>query len=77
MVGTMLATGKHILELHHPRIGKQQGGVVDRDQWAAGDDFVAVVMEIIKEKSAKFSATGHGRASTIIEVEIRARSTRV
>ena len=31
-IGALFSTGEHILELHHARIGKHQGGVIARHQ---------------------------------------------
>ena len=62
-VGPSVAAGEHIFELHHAGVSEQQGVIVERDQRAAGHDFMAVVVEVIQKKLAKFGAADHGRAS--------------
>ena len=49
VVGSFLLPKKHILELHHPRIGKQQRGIVMGYQRAAWHDFVPLCSEIIQK----------------------------
>ena len=49
MVGPFLLAKKHILELHHPRIGKQQRGIVMGHQRTAWHDFVPLCSKIIQK----------------------------
>ena len=66
-IGTMFATGEHVLELHHTGVGEQQRGVVDRNQRTAGHHLVAVIAEIIEEELAEFGAAGHSRVQLDFE----------
>ena len=45
---------KHILELHHAGIGKQQRGIVARHQWTRGDDGVALARKVVEKLAANF-----------------------
>ena len=49
VIGPFLLSEKHILELHHPRVGKQQRGIVMGYQRAAWHDFVPICSEIIQK----------------------------
>ena len=58
-----LAAQEHVLELVHPRVGEQQGGVVGRDQRRAGSDAVVLRLEELQEGapdlSSRHADTGH------------------
>ena len=55
-VGTGFASEKYILELHHTRVGKQQGRIVARDQRAGGNRGVTMAAKIIEEALTNFAA---------------------
>ena len=48
-VVALLESEEHVLELVHPGIGEEQGGIVFRDEGAALHPLVAVVFEITKK----------------------------
>ena len=48
-VRTLVLAGEHILELHHARVGEQQGRVVMRHQRRRRHDFMLVRREIAEE----------------------------
>jgi len=50
---------EYSLELHHPGVGEQEGGVVRRDQGRAGDFLVPPGLEELQKLAADFSG-GHG-----------------
>ena len=58
-IGALFETRKNILELHHTRIGKHQGGVIARHKRARGDDFMIVLVEIIQERRPDFINAAH------------------
>ena len=49
LVVARLAAGEDVLELHHARVGKEQGRVVARHQRGRVNDFVAVFGEVIEK----------------------------
>ncbi len=53
-IGTRLLAEEHILELHHARIGKQQGRVVARHQRTRGHHGVPALGEKFQEPTADF-----------------------
>ena len=55
VVVALLAAEEHVLELVHPGVGEQQGGVIARQQGAAGDHAVAVLLEVFQERGAYFA----------------------
>ena len=54
-----LLPSEHILELHHPTIGKQQSGVVTRNERAARDLLMAVPHEEVEKSGPYVIAAGH------------------
>jgi hypothetical protein len=56
VIRTRFFTGKYIFKLHHPGIGKQQGGIVTGNQWARRHNGVAILLEVFKELRTDFSA---------------------
>ena len=54
LVGARFLAEEDVLELHHARIGKQQGGVVARHQRARGHHGVAALGEKFQEFAADF-----------------------
>src|SRR5438093_4312757 len=58
-VSAPLESLEHPLELHHPGVGEQQGGVVRRDQGGARHLLVAPRLEELQELAADFGG-GHG-----------------
>ncbi len=50
---------EHILELHHARVGEEQGVVAHRDQRHRGHDRVALLLEELQELSADLGAGGN------------------
>ena len=59
--GAGLIAEEHILELHHPRIGEQQGRVIPRHQRTAGDVLMLARGEVVEETPADVG--GFHRAS--------------
>src|SRR6185312_601449 len=53
-VRQLLAAEEHVLELHHPRVGEQECGVVGWNQRRGGHDSVAAALEKLEEKRANF-----------------------
>jgi len=63
-IGQAGLTGEDVLELIHPRVGEQQGGIVLGHQRRAGDLLVALRAEIVQELPADGFGAGagfHGR----------------
>ena len=63
VVRPLLDAGEHILELHHPGIGEQQGRVVVRHQRRGRDDLVAMSAEEVEEARADLVGGRHRRLS--------------
>ena len=66
-VAAFVAAQKHILELHHARVGEQQGRIVARHQRAGGHDLVSLRLEKLEEVLADvvtgFHACGASKAT--------------
>jgi hypothetical protein len=58
-VGPTLLAGEDVLELHHSRVGEQQGRVVARHERRAFHHGVAVAGETVEEGGADVVAAGH------------------
>ena len=58
VIGALVLAEKYVFELHHARVGEEQGGVVTGHQRAGGDNLVAVTSKIIEKALADFGA-GH------------------
>src|SRR5262249_21041811 len=56
LVRALLATGKHVLELHHARVHEQERRIVGRHQARSAHDRVAVGLEKPEELVANLSA---------------------
>jgi hypothetical protein len=52
-VPALLAAQEHVLELVHPGVGEEQRRVAVGDQRRAGDDAVAVALEVLEEGATK------------------------
>ena len=59
-VRALLRAGKHVLELNHARIGKQQRRIIARYQRTARNDLVALLLEVVKKLGANLIAGDHG-----------------
>ena len=77
-VGALLLAEEHVLELVHARVGEQQRRIVGGHQRRAGDDGVAVRLEVLQEAAANFSR-GHLDIVTkqFNMAELRGRNRRV
>src|SRR6185437_1686633 len=53
-VRQLLAAQEHVLELHHPRIGEQEGRIVGGNQRRGGHNGVAAILEELEETGANF-----------------------
>ena len=62
VIGPLLSTREDILELDHPRVGKEQGGIVSWHQGTAGHDLMTVFPEELEEGAANIRAF-HGDSS--------------
>ncbi len=58
-IGALFLAEKHILELHHTCIGKQQCGIIGRHQRTGLDDGMSMAGKIIEECLSNFSARFH------------------
>jgi hypothetical protein len=54
LVGPCFPAEKHVLELHHARVGEKQGRIVGRNERARGDDRVSVLLEELQEPCSDF-----------------------
>ena len=59
-IGPLLLPGEGVLELHHPGIGEEQGGVVARHQRGGGHNGVAMAAEEAKEMRTDVGQACHG-----------------
>ena len=55
-IGALFLAQEAVLELVHPRVGEQQGGVIAWDQGAGGDTGVTLLFEEAKEGFTDFCA---------------------
>ena len=53
-VVALLAAQEHVLELVHPGVREEQGRIVAGQQGTAGDAAVAVLLEVVQERTANF-----------------------
>ena len=51
-VGALLRAGEDVLELHHPRIGEEQGRIVARHERRGWHHLMAILREIVEEDGA-------------------------
>ncbi len=58
-VGPLLLPGEHVLELHHPRVGEHQRGIVAWHQRRAFDHLVPITGKVVEEGGADVVAAGH------------------
>src|SRR5512147_1647070 len=56
VIGALVQSEKHVLELDHAGVGEQQGGIVPRHQRAGRDDGVPIALEEFQELRADFTA---------------------
>ena len=56
LIAPLLPPREHVLELHHARVSKQQGGVVPGHEGAARHDLMAVLLKELKEGAANVRA---------------------
>ena len=47
-IGALLQAQEQVLELHHPRVGEHEGGVVGRDEVAAVNRGVPFGLEVVQ-----------------------------
>ena len=59
-IGPLFGTGEQVLELHHARIGEQQGGIVARDQGRGWHRLVAPLGEEFHKSGADVRQAGQG-----------------
>ena len=57
--GTFFHTGKDVFELHHPRIGKKQTGVIAWHQRTGRYNFMPIFGEIIEEEGTNITDAVH------------------
>ena len=60
-VGPLLEPRKYVFELHHPRIGEHQRGIVARDERRGGNDFMPLLGKIVEKSRSNFVYAAHHR----------------
>src|SRR6185503_18094437 len=66
-VGAALCASKHILELHHARIGEHQGGIIARHKRGRRNNLVSLRLEKIKKSRAYLGKAGHLKSNSLAE----------
>src|ERR1039458_6302919 len=62
-VGRRLVTEEYLLELHHPRVGEQQGGIVAGNERRTGPDDVVLAREVVEEAAADLGGLHAGKSN--------------
>ena len=64
LVGALLLAEEDALELHHPRVGEEEGGVLGRHEGRRAHHGMPVAREVVEKLLAKLGS-GHGHVAII------------